>query len=169
MSEEDLRVVTGQLGRKPRGEIFVASRCLYGLVEVIINPPLLEGYIPFPTLYWLTCPVLRSETGKLEAGSFRDYLKRKLRDDPEFFRELRRAEEDYVREREELARILGMKEKAVFLPDHQGIAGSNPGSMKCLHSHLAHYLARGVNPIGREMQRHLKDVQRKRCKGDCRS
>ncbi len=177
LREADMEIIACQLGRKPRGRVFVASRCPHGVVQVIANSPFLEDKIPFPTLYWLTCPRLRREIARMESGDFREAMRLKVSRDSVFARELEAAEEDYAREREELARALVGEEGGVTLALKGGIGGSRPGSLKCLHSHYAQHLARGNNPIGREMEKHLARIGREmekhlarvqiKCPGKC--
>ncbi len=166
VSEADLEIIARQLRRKPRGRVFAASRCPHGVVQVIANSPLLEDKTPFPTLYWLTCPRLRKEIARMEREDFREALRMRINGDKIFARELEEAEEDYVRERGELARALGLGEKGEAPIIEGGIGGGRPSSLKCLHSHFAQHLARGNNPIGREMEKHLGDPQA-RCPGKC--
>ncbi|HET6792393.1 MAG TPA: DUF501 domain-containing protein, partial [Actinomycetota bacterium] len=61
MSEElratDLDAVREQLGREPTVPFSVIARCSDGHPLVIRNRPVdAEGH-PFPTIFWLTCPV----------------------------------------------------------------------------------------------------------------
>src|SRR5918997_4760242 len=64
---QDRAIVAAQLGREPRGSWGVAARCHLGLPMVIENSPLAEGE-PFPTLFWLTCPLLVKRASRLEGG-----------------------------------------------------------------------------------------------------
>jgi len=41
------------------------------------------------------------------------------------------------------------------------------GGLKCLHAHLAHFLAGGDNPVGAEVARELEGIQERECAGDC--
>ena len=54
---DDRGVVAAQIGRTPRSVVEVAGRCHLGLPAVTVVPPLLDDGTPFPTLYWLTCPL----------------------------------------------------------------------------------------------------------------
>jgi uncharacterized protein len=166
LTAHDRRVLQAQLGRPPRGDIYVASRCPYGEVEVVATAPLLDGDEPFPTLYWLTCPVLRSEVGRLEAGDLREKLRGRMGEEA-FARELRQAEAEYLEERQEMARALRMEETEALFRGRDGVGGGPAGSLKCLHAHYAHWRARGTNPVGREMSALIGDAQREHCKGTC--
>jgi hypothetical protein len=65
-------LIEKQLNRPLRGEVRVAARCPYGEVEVIATAPLLPDGTPFPTLFWLTCPLLCRSVSGLESGDFRE-------------------------------------------------------------------------------------------------
>jgi hypothetical protein len=160
--------VERQLGRPVRGKALAASRCPHGQVEVIATPPLLPDGTPFPTLYWLTCPLLHREVSRLESGDFREALRRKMMHEPGFKAAMRDAEGEYGEEREEWARELGELEKAqAYFEDRGGIGGTRAGGIKCLHAHLAHYLAKGGNPVGAEIEKELEGIQTRECEGEC--
>ena len=168
LSSRDLEAVERQLGRPVRGEVRAASRCPHGEVEVIATPPLLPDGTPFPTLFWLTCPLLHREVSRLESGDFREVLRRKLMHEPGFMAALRDAEREYRDEREGWARELGEQERVQdYFRDRGGIGGTRAGGIKCLHAHLAQYLAKGINPVGAEIERELGGVQTRECEGDC--
>jgi len=164
--EQDMQVLTRQLGRPPRGKVLVASRCPFGRVQVAVTAPRLDDGTPFPTLYWLTCPLLRSEVGRLEAGDLRPRL-RSMLEDGELARRLERAEELYAKKRGELAAREGMEDAVALWPDRAGVGGGRPGSLKCLHAHYAQYLAGEDNPVGEAVHGELKDAQRLSCGGEC--
>jgi len=165
-SRQDLERLAAQLGREPRGRVFVASRCPFGRVQVAATAPRLDDGTPFPTLYWLSCPVLRSEVSRLEAGGFRRRL-REMLEDQGFLRRLTAAERSYSREREELASRLGLAGETGRWGGLKGVGGSKPGSLKCLHAHYAHYLAGGDNPVGEMVHVELGEDRLRRCGGEC--
>jgi len=168
LSRGDLETVERQLGRPVRGKVLAASRCLHGRVEVIATPPLLPDGTPFPTLFWLTCPLLHRQVSRLESSGFREVLKSRMMREPGFKAALGEAEREYGKEREKWARELGEEEKIRdYFKDREGIGGTRAGGIKCLHAHLAHFLAKGVNPVGAEIKRELGGVQARECGGDC--
>lgn len=168
MSEEDRRVAERQLGRRLRGEVRVASRCPHGRVQVIATSPLLDDGTPFPTLFWLSCPLLQREVSRLEGGDLRERLRRLLCTDEAFASALRDAEEEYRALREEWAERMGRGEEVRGLfSSRTGIGGTVAGGLKCLHAHLAHYLAGGENPVGAEVFREVGNPQESDCPGDC--
>jgi uncharacterized protein len=137
----DLEAVARQLGREPRGVLEVAYRCPNGEPGVVKTAPKLPDGTPFPTLYYLTHPVLTAAASRLETtGLMRDMTER-LRQDPELAAAYRRAHEAYLAERDALE-PLGNKFSAGGMPDR----------VKCLHVLIAHSLAKGpgVNPFGDE-------------------
>ncbi|MDI6873069.1 MAG: DUF501 domain-containing protein [Actinomycetota bacterium] len=168
LSEEDRRLVERQLGRRLRGEVRAASRCLHGKVQVIATSPLLDDGTPFPTLFWLTCPLLQREVSRLEDGDLREILRQRLADDEDFASALRGAEEEYRSLREEWAERLGCGDKVRKLfVSRAGIGGTVAGGLKCLHAHLAHYLAGGENPVGEAVYEKMGNPQERECPGDC--
>ena len=66
-SAEDAAVVAMQIGRPPRGRWAVARRCHLGVPMVVENHPVLDDGSPFPTLFWLTCPILAKRASALES------------------------------------------------------------------------------------------------------
>lgn len=137
----DLDAVARQLGREPRGVLEIAYRCPNGEPAVVKTSPRLPDGTPFPTLYYLTHPVLTAAASRLESeGLMRDMTDR-LAADPQLAAAYRRAHESYLAERDAIE-PLGT--------DFSG--GGMPERVKCLHVLIAHALAkgRGVNPFGDE-------------------
>ena len=147
----DRRVVGVQIGREPRGDVTVAVRCEFGFPMVVRTSPTLETGEPFPTLYWLTCPLAVRAIGKLEStGRMRD-LNERLAAEPELAEAYRTAHERYRSERD--GDLDGRDESA----------GGMPGRVKCLHALYAHELA-DANPIGAIVR---ADVEPLGCPGPC--
>jgi hypothetical protein len=137
LPEEDRRAVTELLGREPAGSYEVAVRRPDGLPSVIPNAPLLRDGTPMPTRYWLVDPDLRHAVSRLEStGGVRAA---EAAVDPEA---LAGAHQRYAAERDLL-----------LPPGHQGarpaggVGGTRQG-VKCLHAHLAWWLAGGDDPVG---------------------
>ena len=63
----DRTTVEAQLGRPLRAESAVTATCPLGLPVVVAVPPVLDDGTPFPTRYWLTCPLASTRIGRLEA------------------------------------------------------------------------------------------------------
>lgn len=104
---------------------------------VIENHPRLEDGSPFPTLYWLTCPMLAKRVSKLEGGGVMATVNEVLAREPELRRRLGDALGRYARRRDEHERI-----------ETDSPPGGGPDRVKCLHAHVAHELADAPNPIG---------------------
>lgn len=138
---EDRDVVEVQIGRPTRAECEVVTRCHLGLPVVIMVPPLLDDGTPFPTLFWLTCPLARARIGRLESAGGVKRMDRKAESHPGFAAELERAHSEYSRERDEL-----LPDGAEPAPSG-GVGGSARG-VKCLHAHYAHSAAGRPNPVG---------------------
>ena len=138
VGERERAVVSAQIGRPARGNPAVVHRCEFGLPTVVRVDPRLEDGTPFPTTFWLTCPVLRSRVGTLEADHAMVGLNERLAADEELAAAYRAAHERYVAFRDELDEPL---------PGAPG-AGGMPGHIKCLHVHAAHTLATNDNPVG---------------------
>src|SRR3954451_1214385 len=73
VEQSDLDAVARQLGREPRGVLEIAYRCPDGEPGVVKTVPRLPDGTPFPTLYYLTHPVLTAAASRLESsGLMRD-------------------------------------------------------------------------------------------------
>ncbi len=131
-------VVSAQLGRPARGRSAVVHRCAYGLPTVVRVDPRLPDGTPFPTVFWQTCPALRSQIGRLEADQSMVGINQRLEDDPDFQAAHAAAQERYRAFRDELGGPL----------PGDPYAGGNPRYVKCLHVHAAHELATGDSPVG---------------------
>lgn len=125
------------LGREPAGAYEVAVRRSDGLPSVIANAPVLRDGTPMPTRYWLVDPDLRQAVSRLEStGGVRAA---EAAVDPAAVAEAHRR---YAAERD-----------ALLAPGHRGprpsggVGGTRQG-VKCLHAHLAWWLAGGPDPVG---------------------
>lgn len=105
---------------------------------VIENHPRLEDGSPFPTLFWLTCPVLASRMSKLESEGWMGTLNEELAGDPAFHSRLSNAVISY-RDRRDAHEVID---------DAGAPPGGGPDRVKCLHAHLAHELVESINPVG---------------------
>lgn len=144
-------VVEAQLGREPRGDVTVTVRCEHGLPMVVRTQPILDTGEPFPTLYWLTCPLAIRKLGALEhAGRMRE-LNARLADDPALADAYREAHDRYRHDRDGDD---GGKDES---------AGGMPGRVKCLHALYAHELA-DANPIGAVAREGIEPLG---CPGPC--
>ena len=140
-TEKDLEAVTKQLGRPVRDIVAIAARCSCGNPIVVQTKPRLEDGTPFPTVYYLTLPAATSAVSTLEAQGLMAQLQDKLTIDEDLAANYQSAHLSYLSDRAELGEV----------EEIAGIsAGGMPTRVKCLHSLIAHSLAKGpgVNMIG---------------------
>ncbi len=135
--ERDLDRVAALLGRKARAAFDIVVRNSAGEPSVIRNAPFLDDGRPMPTRFWLVDPALCTAVSRLESEGG-----------------VRRAEAavDPAALRDAHARYSDERDR-VIPPDHDGprpsggVGGTRRG-VKCLHAHLAWYLAGGDDPVG---------------------
>jgi hypothetical protein len=136
-AQSDAEEVARLLGREPEGAFTVVVRGAGGRPVVIANEPFLRDGTPMPTRYWLVDPELRVLVGRLEAaGGVREAGERV---DAAALADGHRR---YAAERDAL------------VPDDWngprpsgGVGGTRQG-VKCLHAHLAWWLAGGDDVVG---------------------
>jgi uncharacterized protein len=126
------------IGRPLRGESAAAVRCGWGLPAVLRVDPALEDGTPFPTTFWLACPIANRHVGRLEAEGSMVGLNEALGVDEAMAAQYAAAHARYVAFRD----TLGPK-----VPRDPS-AGGMPTRVKCLHSLYGHHLATRDNPIG---------------------
>ncbi len=137
----DDQVVEVQIGRPPRAPADVVVRCHLGLPVVTKVPPVLEDGTPFPTRWWLTCPLAQRRIGRLEGAGGVKAMDRRIAADQSFAARMSAAHERYAAERQ-----AATPPEAVHRPSG-GVAGIERGA-KCLHAHYADTAAGNDNPIG---------------------
>lgn len=135
-SERDRLAVAVLLGREPSGEFSVVVRDADGGPVVLRNAPLLHDGTPMPTLYWLVGRREVTAVSRLEADGAIDRVEAELGLDAI-------AE---IHERYRAARDADRPAGAAPWPSH-GVGGTRRG-VKCLHAHLAHWLAGGDDAVG---------------------
>ncbi|HEY3141087.1 MAG TPA: DUF501 domain-containing protein, partial [Acidimicrobiales bacterium] len=123
------------------------ARCGPGHPMVIRNRPVDPEGRPFPTLYWLTCPETVAAVSRVESDGWIKRLNERAEVDPRLRTDLRRAHEEYARER---GRLVPGAER------WGGVGGTAVG-VKCLHAHYAYHLAGGIDPIGKWVAERLAD------------
>ena len=136
--EADRLAVARLLGRQPEGSFTVAVRDARGVPSVIVNAPLLDDGTPMPTRFWLVDAELRAAVSRLESRGG-----------------VRQAEAEVEPSSVTQAHARYRAERDAALPDGHvgpkpsgGVGGTRQG-VKCLHAHLAWYLAGGDDPVGR--------------------
>jgi uncharacterized protein len=140
-TDEDIRIVSAQLGRRARNVAGIAARCVCGAPTVVATAPRLADGTPFPTLYYLSHPAASAAISHLEATQVMNEYNALLADDEDLRAQYRAAHESFLADRDMLGTV----------PEIDGISsGGMPERVKCLHALAAHSLAAGpgVNPIG---------------------
>jgi exopolyphosphatase / guanosine-5'-triphosphate,3'-diphosphate pyrophosphatase len=141
---DDRALVTAALGRPPAAGFRVVVRDAAGEPVVIKNAPFLDDGTPMPTSYWLVGRHAQALVGRLESDGG---VRRAEAAVPEA--EIAAAHERYAHARD-----------AEIAPDHTGPrpsggVGGTARGVKCLHAHLAWYLAGGGDPVGRWVAHEL--------------
>ena len=96
-------------------------------------PPRLDDGTPFPTRYWLTCPLAVVRIGRAEGEGGVTAAQAMLEGDPDARSRMAAAHERYAADRGD---------------DAGGVAGIKGQGVKCLHAHYADSAAGNDNPIG---------------------
>lgn len=138
---DDAAVLAVQIGRPLRSGADVVARCHLGLPVVTRVPPVLDDGTPFPTTYWLSCPLAVRRIGRIESAGGVQAMERKAAADGVFGAALERAHERYRNDRDAL-----VPDGAEHRPSG-GVAGVRIG-VKCLHAHYADHAAGNENPVG---------------------
>jgi exopolyphosphatase / guanosine-5'-triphosphate,3'-diphosphate pyrophosphatase len=134
----DLSIVRKQLGREPTVPFTVVARCPGGHPLVIRNAPLDRDGHPFPTRFWLTCPLAVKSAARLESEGWIVRWNAQAEKDETLAAALAAAHEEYARERSR-----GFPQALAW----GGVGGAARG-VKCLHAHYANHVAGGRDPIG---------------------
>jgi hypothetical protein len=155
--ERDSEVLALQIGRPLRAASKVLRRCNLGLPIVAEVPPILDTGEPFPTHYWLTCPLAHRRIARIEAkGGVRD-TQAKIAADPKLSAAVETTHARYSRERD--AQLpAGTQHRP------SGGVGGSSGGVKCLHAHYADFAAGNDNPIGRDLHDAIGEP---RCQAPC--
>lgn len=138
----DVDVVAAQIGRIPRSPVEVVARCHLGLPVVTAVPPHLEDGTPFPTRYWLTCPLAVIRVSRMESTGGVKAAETRIDRDPEFAAAHEAAMLRYAAQRDQL-----IPANSPYPPPSGGVAGARRG-VKCLHAHYADHAAGNANPVG---------------------
>jgi len=153
----DSEVLALQIGRPLRATSTVRRRCNLSLPVVAEVPPVLDTGEPFPTRYWLTCPLAHRRIARIEArGGVRE-AQREIEADPELARAVAEAHARYARQRD------GSLGQGEANRPSGGVGGTSRG-VKCLHAHYADFAAGNDNPIGRRVHEQIGEP---RCRVPC--
>jgi hypothetical protein len=141
VTDEDIRIVSAQLGRPARDVVGISARCVCGAPTVVSTKPRLDDGTPFPTFYYLTHPAATAAMSELEATQVMVEFSELLAADEKLREAYQHAHRSFIADREQFGEV----------PEIHGIsAGGMPVRVKCLHALAGHALAAGpgVNPIG---------------------
>ena len=117
---------------------------------------------PFPTMYWLTSPKLRILISKMELSKDNSVqtMEQRLRSSQDNLNQMERAHQSYGRSRWNL--LTPQDKESVMqrgwenaLDERRGVAGISLTKgrfdcVKCLHAHVAHYLAQVAEELEEE-------------------
>lgn len=142
-SADEIDQVARLLGRPPGGRFRIVVRRVDGSPVVIENAPHLEDGTPMPTLFWLVDPSLREQVSRVESHGGVKRLEAAL--DPEL---IAAAHAAYAARRDALV-------EHPDLPQPSGGVGGTRTGLKCLHAHLAAYLAGLDDAVGRAVSREI--------------
>jgi len=134
---DDDKAVAALLGRDPGGNFTVVVRGADGAPVVIENEPFLRDGTPMPTRYWLVDPVLRAAVSRLEASGGVRAAERRV--DLEALDDCHRR---YAAARDALI------PPGRPGPRPSGGVGGTRRGVKCLHAHVAWWMAGGDDPVG---------------------
>jgi hypothetical protein len=155
--ERDSEVLALQIGRPLRAASTVLRKCDLGLPIVAEVPPILDTGEPFPTRYWLTCPLADRRIARIEGEGGVRAAQARVAGDPELKEALESAHARYARDRDALLPSAGQRRPS-------GGVGGSSGGVKCLHAHYADFAAGNENPIGRDVDQAMGEP---RCQAPC--
>jgi exopolyphosphatase/guanosine-5'-triphosphate,3'-diphosphate pyrophosphatase len=146
-SPQDLETVARLLGREPTGRFVVVVRDAIGGPIVIENAPFLGDGTPMPTRYWLVGKKEQEAVGRLESRGGARAAEATIGPDV-----IGASHDRYAAERDAMIPL------DYRGPRPSGGVGGTRKGVKCLHAHLAWYLAGGGDPVGRWVAHELSDV-----------
>ena len=150
-------VLALQIGRPLRATSKVLRRCDLGLPIVAEVPPVLDTGEPFPTRYWLTCPLAHKRIARIEARGGVRAAQARVDAEPALAAALSAAHARYAAERD-----AHLSSESLHRPS--GGVGGSSGGVKCLHAHFADFVAGKENPIGEAV---YEEIGEPRCEAPC--
>lgn len=117
---------------------------------------------PWPTIFWLTCPRLRSDVSSLEAVGVLPAVRRIVARNGNIARRLRSEHEAYATRRwgmlHDADRALVLNRAWARSLKGTGVGGTHDLLyVKCLHAHYANYLATGRDLVGEAVHLSLEE------------
>ena len=144
-SPVEIAKVAELLGRRPEVNFEIVVVDSRGGPVVIRNGPIMENGRPMPTRYWLVGRELSRLVARLEGDGGVQAAERAVNSD-----DLAAVHERYAVERDSQ-----IPTEYVGPRPTGGVGGTRQG-VKCLHTHLAHHLAVGDDPVGEWVIRQLE-------------
>ena len=168
-TEEDWLQVKSQLGRSPRGLYQVVKYHPLKKHPMVIKVIPWVAKAPFPTTYWLTCPILKKQLSHLEKDRAIKLIEQEhIAKNPELLQTLRGDHESYRDDRLQLFSKTVKNWNEIPLAQQQIIKETGIGGIadfdhvKCLHLQYAYHLASesiGGRTVGRLVDKlfpHIK-------------
>jgi hypothetical protein len=153
-TQRDVFITSAQMrGRNFNKNIVkaVAARCKWGMPQVILCRPVYKT-MPFPTLFWLTCPYLSHLCGMLESAGAVKELEEYLNSRAEQYRKYVIC---YILARLSILSSTEIRFLRFYRPEiwsvlHEtgigGIRGDLPVTVKCIHLHTAAMMGLAGHP-----------------------
>lgn len=154
LDTDEAETAAKMIGRPLRGRSAAAVRCRWGLPAVLRVDPQLRDGTPFPTMFWVACPLANQHVGRLEGSGAMVDLNERLAADADLAEAYATAHERYVEARDTLGEPV----------PRDPSAGGMPNRVKCLHSLYGHHLATGDNPVGAIVADRIEPLQ---CPAPC--
>lgn len=163
-SYKDRIVVTRQMERHVFDHglvISVSCRCRWGYPQTLLCKPFFKG-IPFPTLFWLTCPYLSKLCGAIESaggvGDLENFLK-SHKSAYTVYNSLYASVRQQCLNKTEKHFLRMYRPKILRVLTQSGIGGirqSDAATAKCLHLQTATFLSLYGHPAANWLRKRLK-------------
>ncbi len=137
-NEKEVLLISDLIGKTPQGEFTIVVYDNSGEPLVIENAPFFYDGTPMPTRYWLVDPDLVAKISRLESTGGVKQVQVEID-----LETIQRIHDQYELDRNLLidAGFMGPKPSG-------GVGGTRRG-VKCLHTHVANYLATGKDEVGK--------------------
>ena len=156
LTDYEFSVIKRQLSRSDAWAESIVVRCRFGYPVVIYHPPYRNGRV-HPTLFWLTCPLIKHHIDYIESTKAIKELEERLMVDNGLMEEFSDNQDrfnDFLSKRCEEIEIdekIGKRLKGLYIG---GSAGK--GVVKCFHSHFAVLMAGFDTIAGRVVLERLR-------------
>ena len=135
-NDSDVTYVEATIGRPMVGRFAVVVRRTSGEPVVIENEPHMRDGTPMPTLLWLLDPEIHEAVSRLEGDGGVHRFEELV--DPDA---LQATHDEYAQRRQRAT----LRHEG---PQPTGGVGGTRVGIKCLHAHLANFLAGFTDPVG---------------------